>query len=140
MSGYESGYADGESSVEADIHVHLTEHCGKSDEDERAWPAYTLWMWREIERLRAVVDAAETNRARAVSHLEHALRMLEPIRALDGEPCPTCGGCGYLMTDDPRKDEDCLTCHGSGKSWKYKPGTTNEHEPRESCGGTGRKP
>ena len=127
---------------------------------------HVLLPWSEYERLRSVLDAArweirDHDELAAITNQDPCTCPLcLALRALDGEPwdwgkwldkahelgknipepCQTCGGCGYLMTDDPRKDEDCLTCHGSGKSWKYKPGTTNEHEPCESCGGTGRKP
>ena len=51
MSDYETGYKDGESSLEADIEYHLNERCGQPDGDERDWREYTLWMWGEINRL-----------------------------------------------------------------------------------------
>jgi hypothetical protein len=53
---YELGYADGESSVTADVDCHLNENCGQPDDDERDWKEYTLWMSQEIERLRGALQ------------------------------------------------------------------------------------
>ena len=50
MSDYETGYANGESSLSADIDYHLNENCGQPDGDDRNWTEYTSWLWAEVQR------------------------------------------------------------------------------------------
>jgi hypothetical protein len=81
----------------------------------------------EVERMRPVVDAARRDVYNlhlntwdddGRERIQCMCAVCIALRAMAGEPCPMCGGCGYVITDDPRKDVDCPTC--GGKGWDQK--------------------
>jgi small-conductance mechanosensitive channel len=55
-AAYEKAYAEGESSVSADVEYLLSEWCDKADDDTRTWAEYILVMHERIAALEAALD------------------------------------------------------------------------------------
>lgn len=120
----------------------------------RSWEALGITEYtgrsipEEIERLQAVVEAAlawDAEMFNPQSWHQTEKDLHDAVRALDGEPCPTCDGSGedrstihakaYYGKFDP-----CPTCHGHGTIPIVVVGEgTVKSETCQTCDGSGEK-